>query len=66
MNRLRKKVAENIGKLKEIMIRRRRIPNETTLQVMKDVEEGKNLVGPFRTVDELFESLELEDKEEDE
>ncbi len=40
---------------------RRKIPNKTTLQVIKDVEEGKNLVGPFETVEELFESLELEE-----
>lgn len=63
-NKIRRTVARNIGKLSEIVMRRKRkIPNETTLQVIKDIEEGKNLVGPFETVEELFESLESEDDE---
>ena len=43
--------------------RKEKIPNEETLQVIKDAEEGKNLVGPFRTVDELFEDLMKDDEE---
>lgn len=32
-------------------------PNEETLQAMKDVEEGKNLIGPFKSVKEVMDSL---------
>jgi DNA-damage-inducible protein J len=36
-------------------------PNEETLQAMKDVEEGKNLIGPFYSVKELMEALNADD-----
>lgn len=36
-------------------------PNKETLMAMRDIEEGKNLNGPFNTVDELMESLNAED-----
>lgn len=33
-----------------------KIPNEETLQAMKDADEG-NTIGPFNSVDELMEEL---------
>ncbi len=38
-----------------------RFPNKETLLAMHDVQEGKNLVGPFSSVDELTKSLEKND-----
>ncbi len=38
-----------------------RSPNKETLLAMHDVQEGKNLVGPFSSVDELTKSLEKND-----
>ncbi len=32
-------------------------PNEETKKVLDEAKEGKNLVGPFGSVDELWESL---------
>ena len=32
-------------------------PNEETKKVLDEANEGKNLVGPFDSVDELWESL---------
>ena len=32
-------------------------PNEETKKVFDEAKEGKNLVGPFGSVDELWESL---------
>ena len=32
-------------------------PNEETKKVLYEAKEGKNLVGPFDSVDELWESL---------
>lgn len=32
-------------------------PNEETKKVLVEAKEGKNLVGPFDSVDELWESL---------
>ena len=32
-------------------------PNEETKKVLDEAKEGKNLVGPFDSVDELWESL---------
>jgi hypothetical protein len=32
-------------------------PNETTLSAIKDAEEGKNMIGPFYTVDEMMKDL---------
>ena len=32
-------------------------PNEETKKVLGEAKEGKNLVGPFDSVDELWESL---------
>ena len=32
-------------------------PNEETKKVLDEAKEGKNLVGPFDLVDELWESL---------
>ncbi|MGP1532944.1 MAG: hypothetical protein ACTTJF_02625 [Campylobacter sp.] len=36
-------------------------PNETTLQTIKDTEEGKNLVGPFNGVEDVMKALNAED-----
>jgi hypothetical protein len=36
-------------------------PNETTLQTIKDTEEGKNLVGPFNSVEDVMKALNAED-----
>jgi len=36
-------------------------PNETTLQAIKDTEEGKNLVGPFNSVEDVMKALNAED-----
>lgn len=38
-----------------------RTPNNETLQAMHDVNEGKNLVGPFSSVKELMDSLNADD-----
>lgn len=38
-----------------------RRPNRKTRKVLKDIEEKKNLVGPFNTVAELMESLNADD-----
>ena len=35
-------------------------PNETTLQTIKDTEEGKNLVGPFNGVKDVMRALNAE------
>lgn len=32
-------------------------PNEATIKAMEDVENGRNIVGPFNTVEELMASL---------
>ena len=37
------------------------MPNAETLEAIKDVHEGRNLVGPFYTVEELMESLNADD-----
>ena len=50
-------------------VREQRIPfelslsslNNQTLSSIRDVEEGKNLSGPFDTVEELLENLNAED-----
>ncbi len=47
-------------------VREQRIPfelslNKQTLSAIRDVEEGRNLHGPFETMDELLESLNAED-----
>lgn len=36
-------------------------PNRYTLSAMNDVTEGKNVVGPFNSVEELMESLNADD-----
>lgn len=36
-------------------------PNETTLQAIKDTEEGKKLVGPFNSVEDVMKALNAED-----
>jgi len=36
-------------------------PNEETEAAIKDIEEGNNLHGPFKTIEELVESLSAED-----
>ena len=36
---------------------KRRDPNEQTLAAFRDAIEGKNMVGPFKSVSELFEDL---------
>lgn len=38
-----------------------RLPNAETLEAMQNVLRGENLVGPFHSVDELFEDLERDD-----
>lgn len=38
-----------------------RSPNKETLLAMHDVQEGKNLVGPFSSVQELMDSLNADD-----
>lgn len=38
-------------------------PNEETRQALKDVQEGKNLIGPFSTVEELMVALNADDDE---
>lgn len=40
-----------------------KIPNTETLEAMKNVEEGINLAGPFKTVEELMEYLNSDDDE---
>ena len=37
------------------------VPNAETLEVLEDVCNGRNLVGPFYTVEELMESLNADD-----
>ena len=37
------------------------VPNAETLEVLEDVRNGRNLVGPFYTVEELMESLNADD-----
>ncbi len=37
------------------------VPNDETLAAIRDVREGKNLLGPFNTVEELMEALNAED-----
>lgn len=32
-------------------------PNEETLKAIKDIEEGKNLIGPFNNIDDLMKAL---------
>lgn len=36
-------------------------PNEETRQALKDAQEGKNLIGPFSTVEELMAALNVDD-----
>ena len=36
-------------------------PNKETKKVLDEAKEGKNLVGPFDSVDELWESLNAQD-----
>jgi DNA-damage-inducible protein J len=37
------------------------VPNKTTHKAMKEAEEGKNMVGPFDTVDDLMKDLNAKD-----
>ena len=37
------------------------VPNAETLEAIKDVHEGRNLVGPFYTVEELLKYLNADD-----
>ena len=37
------------------------VPSAETLEAIKDVYEGKNLVGPFYTVEELMKYLNADD-----
>lgn len=32
-------------------------PNEETLKAIKDIEEGKNLIGPFNNIDDFMKAL---------
>ena len=38
-------------------VSRKEIPNRKTRRAIKNAMEGKNMVGPFKTVEELMESL---------
>lgn len=38
-------------------------PSEETRQALKDAQEGKNLIGPFSTVEELMADLNADDDE---
>ena len=40
-------------------------PNEETIQAMRDVEEGRNLIGPFNNAEELFAALLKDDDDVD-
>ncbi|MBQ9595057.1 MAG: hypothetical protein IJR35_04290 [Synergistaceae bacterium] len=40
-------------------------PNEETKQAIKDAEQGKNIIGPFYSVEEMNEAL-LSDKTDEE
>lgn len=33
------------------------MPNKETLEAIEDAEYGRNMIGPFDSVDELFEEL---------
>ena len=46
---------------RSVMIYEENEPNETTLQAIKDTEEGKNLVGPFNSVEDVMKALNAED-----
>ena len=46
---------------KSVRIYEENEPNETTLQTIKDTEEGKNLVGPFNSVEDVMKALNAED-----
>lgn len=35
----------------------REVPNETTLNAMKDAENGENMYGPFDSVEKMMEAL---------
>ena len=37
------------------------IPNDETLEALEDVRNGRNLIGPFDTVEDLLEALDAED-----
>ena len=37
------------------------IPNDETIKAMEDTDAGKDLAGPFKTVDELLEELGQDD-----
>ena len=37
------------------------VPNAETLEAIEDVHEGRNLVGPFYTVEELLKYLNADD-----
>ena len=39
----------------------RKKPNAETLQALQDAKEGKNLYGPFDTVEEMMEALDAGD-----
>lgn len=39
----------------------RQVPNAETQTAMKDIKQGKNIVGPFSSVKELMEDLDAED-----
>ena len=46
---------------RSVSIQEENEPNETTLQTIKDTEEGKNLVGPFNSVEDVMKALNAED-----
>lgn len=37
------------------------VPNAETLAAIRDVRDGKNLIGPFSNVEELMEALDADD-----
>lgn len=36
---------------------RREVPNAETLEAINDIESGRNIIGPFNSVDEFWEDL---------
>lgn len=39
----------------------RKMPNETTMAALEAAEKGEDMIGPFNSVEELMEALNVED-----
>lgn len=37
------------------------VPNAATIEAMEDIENGRNLSGPFHSIDALMEALDADD-----